>query len=122
LLERFPDEESAKLHLGNNRWGGGPQCPRCKAATKHYRQRRDGKKGYYLCHNCKLVYTVRTGTIFECSHVPLHKLLFAIYQVVTVSKGISIIPATGVNYIVADIFYSIIANHRFYSQANGVPK
>ena len=39
--------------------------------------------------SCKKDFTVRTGTIFERSHVPLHKWLYAIYLVVTARKGIS---------------------------------
>jgi len=34
-------------------------------------------------------FTVRTGTIFERSHVPLHKWIYAMYLLVTSRKGIS---------------------------------
>jgi hypothetical protein len=34
-------------------------------------------------------FTVRTGIIFERSHVPLHKWIYAMYLVVTARKGIS---------------------------------
>ena len=47
------------------------------------------KAGYYRCNACKLHFTVRTGTIFERSHVPLHKWLYAMYLLVTARKGIS---------------------------------
>jgi hypothetical protein len=49
----------------------------------------DGKGGYYRCNQCKLDFTVRTATIFERSHVPLHKWIYAMYLVVTARKGIS---------------------------------
>lgn len=42
-----------------------------------------------MCNGCKKGFTVRTGTVFERSHIPLHKWLYAIYQVVTARKGIS---------------------------------
>lgn len=46
--------------------------------------------GYYRCNACnKFTFTVRTGTIFERSHVPLHKWIYAMYLVVTARKGIS---------------------------------
>jgi transposase-like protein len=45
--------------------------------------------GYYRCNPCKEDFTVRTGTIFERSHVPLHKWLYAMYLLVTARKGIS---------------------------------
>ena len=89
LLEMFPNEEAARLHLEQKRWNGSPSCPKCQAETKQYKQKRYGKAGYYLCGACGKVYTVRTGTIFERSHVPLHKWLFAIFQLVTACKGLS---------------------------------
>jgi transposase-like protein len=85
----FPDEETARKHIELKRWQGKPTCPHCGCERQQYPQKRDGKAGYYLCYSCKKVYTVRTGTLFERSHVPLHKWLFAIYLVVTARKGIS---------------------------------
>ena len=41
--------------------------------SKQYRVKRNGVEGYFECGECGKVYTVRTGTIFERSHVPLHK-------------------------------------------------
>lgn len=49
-----------------------------------------GKRlGYYRCRSCGQEFTVRTKTIFERSHVPLHKWLYTMYLVVTARKGIS---------------------------------
>jgi transposase-like protein len=47
------------------------------------------KNGYYRCNECKEDFTVRTGTIFERSHIPLHKWIYAMYLLVTARKGIS---------------------------------
>jgi len=89
MIQNFPDDDSARLYLEQLRWLGTPTCPHCGESMRQYREKRDGKEGYYRCHNCKKVYTVRTGTIFERSHVPLDKWLFTIYLVVTARKGIS---------------------------------
>ncbi|MDR0498193.1 MAG: IS1595 family transposase [Holophagales bacterium] len=89
LAKQFPDAEAARLHIENVRWSGMPVCPRCHADVKQYAQNRKGEPGYYICASCEKNYTVRTGTIFERSHVPLHKWLFAIYLVVTARKGVS---------------------------------
>ena len=89
LMKQFPNEDSARFYIEQKRWNGNPVCPKCGGAYKQYKQKRDGKEGYYLCYHCKLVYTVRTGTIFKRSHVPLDKWLFAIYLFVTSRKGIS---------------------------------
>ncbi len=47
------------------------------------------KRGFYRCNQCKEDFTVRTGTIFERSHVPLHKWIYSMYLLVTSRKGIS---------------------------------
>lgn len=85
LFEMFPDQESARLYLESRLWPTGVCCPVC--ATQDRITAR--KNGYYRCNACKEDFTVRTGTIFERSHVPLHKWLYAMYLLVTARKGIS---------------------------------
>lgn len=85
LFERFPDKESARLYLESRLWPNGPTCPECKSGERITTR----KGGYYRCNACKLDFTVRTGTIFERSHIPLHKWVYAMYQLVTARKGIS---------------------------------
>lgn len=89
LMEKFPSEVEAKRYLEKKRWNGKLVCPFCNCEEKQYRFTKDGVEGYHLCSSCKKNYTVRTGTIFERSHVPLHKWIFAFYLVVTSRKGIS---------------------------------
>ncbi|PAS94628.1 MAG: IS1595 family transposase [Candidatus Dactylopiibacterium carminicum] len=89
LIKKFPDEESARAHLEAQRWPGGVACPFCGSSGKMYSQTRNGIGGYYRCAECSKTFTLRTGTIFERSHVPLDKWLYAIYLVVTSRKGIS---------------------------------
>jgi len=85
LFELFPDEETARKYLEGRLWPNGSICPECKSGER-ITQRKDG---FYRCNACKLDFTVRTGTIFERSHVPLHKWLYAMYLLVTARKGIS---------------------------------
>jgi len=89
MIRRFPNEDKARLHIEKMRWNGHPVCPKCQAAEKQYSQNRKNEPGYYECGFCGKVYTVRVGTIFERSHVPLHKWLFSIYLVCTARKGVS---------------------------------
>jgi transposase-like protein len=85
LFSMFPDKESARLYIEKRRWPNGPVCPFCKE-SKHVAV----KKGeFYRCNKCIEIFTVRTGTIFERSHIPLHKWLYAMYLLVTARKGIS---------------------------------
>lgn len=85
LLELFPDEASARMYLESRLWPNGVACPECKSRERITVR----KDGYYRCNACKLDFTLRTGTIFERSHVPLHKWLYAMYLLVTARKGIS---------------------------------
>ena len=85
LFQLYPDQESARQYLEARLWPDGPKCPTC-STTDRITVR---PKGFYRCNSCKLDFTVRTGTIFERSHVPLHKWLYAIYLLVTARKGIS---------------------------------
>ena len=85
LFEMFPDQETARVYLESRLWPQGPRCPVC--ATSERITARAG--GYYRCNACKEDFTVRTGTIFERSHVPLHKWVYAMYLLVTARKGIS---------------------------------
>ena len=89
FLKRFPDETTARRYLEDRRWNGSPVCPHCGSVGKMHKQSRNGTEGYYRCPDCSQVFTVRTGTIFERSHVPLDKWLYAIYLIVTSRKGIS---------------------------------
>ncbi len=87
LFELFPDEASARKYLESRLWPNGVICPECKSGARITTMQ--NTPGYYRCNACKLDFTVRTGTIFERSHVPLHKWLYAMYLLVTARKGIS---------------------------------
>lgn len=84
IFQRFPDQEAARTYLESRRWAHGVFCPECASVSVTPR-----KTGYYRCRDCRMDFTVRTGTIFERSHVPLHKWVYAMYLLVTARKGIS---------------------------------
>ena len=88
LFQMFPDAESARVYIEKRRWNGHVVCPHCGCDSRI--TARGGKRlGYYRCRDCGEEFTVRTGTIFERSKVPLHKWIYAMYLVVTARKGIS---------------------------------
>jgi transposase-like protein len=87
LFAMFPDQETARVYLEGLLWPNGPTCPVCGLGERV--TARTGKPGFYQCGQCKEDFTVRTGTIFERSHVPLHKWIYAMYLLVTARKGIS---------------------------------
>ena len=85
LFEMFPDQNSARVYLEGLLWPNGPRCPVCGTGDRITAR----KGGYYRCRQCQEDFTVRTGTVFERSHVPLHKWVYAMYLLVTARKGIS---------------------------------
>ena len=85
LFALFPDQETAREYLESRLWPDGVKCPTCKSGERITAR----KEGFYRCNLCQLDFTVRTGTIFERSHVPLHKWVYAMYLLVTARKGIS---------------------------------
>ena len=95
LMRKFPNDEAARLHFEELRWGGEIVCPHCGGKHKAYpvsrKNKKTGKKiaGYYECGECRKVFTVRTGTVMERSHISLQNWLIAFYLDVTSRKGIS---------------------------------
>lgn len=88
LLDKFPNAESARIHLERIRWNGAVKCPNCGSANIY--ARKGNRFGFYDCRDCKTSqFSVRTGTIFEQSPIPLHKWIYAIYKLMTARKGVS---------------------------------
>jgi transposase-like protein len=85
LFAMFADQETARVYLESRLWPNGVRCPVCGLGERITPR----KGGFYRCNQCKEDFTVRTGRIFERSHVPLHKWIYAMYLVVTARKGIS---------------------------------
>ncbi len=87
---QFQDEEAAFGYAEAALWPNGPVCPHC-GGFDHI-SKMSGKTtraGLYKCYQCRKPFTVRVGTIFESSHVPLHLWLQAIHLVCSSKKGIS---------------------------------
>jgi transposase-like protein len=86
VAEYFPTEESCHLYLIEKRWGDKPVCPHCGSSRKVYIM--NGGK-LLKCADCRKQFTVRIGTIFEDSPLPLQKWFFALFIASAHKKGIS---------------------------------
>jgi transposase-like protein len=85
----FHDEAKAEAHIFNSRWPDGePICPHC-GSTNCMVMGGKTQTGYWLCRDCRDKFTVRTGTVMERSHVPLHKWLLATHLMAASKKGMS---------------------------------
>lgn len=85
VLDAFPDEKACVDHLAALRWPRGIVCPLCGETRKFYRITRGHK---FKCADCEGTFSVRKGTIFEDSRLPLRKWFAAAWLVSTHRKGI----------------------------------
>lgn len=88
--KHFHDEQAAYDYVEARVWPNGATCPKC--GERERVSKMGGKStriGTYKCYKCRKPFTVKVGTIFESSHVPMNVWLQAIYLMVGSKKGIS---------------------------------
>ena len=84
------NEEAAYAFVEAQLWPNGPVCPHCGATERIGKM--GGKStriGTYKCYVCRKTFTVKIGTIFEDSHIPLRFWLQAVALMCGSKKGIS---------------------------------
>ena len=97
MLPLFSDEDKAREFLENKRWpDGNAYCPHCGEGdayrlTAKPDSKRPVRPGVWKCRGraCRKQFTVRIGTIFEESKIPLRKWLMAIHLMTSSKKGVS---------------------------------
>lgn len=82
----FPNPEAALSYLEQQRWQGEAFCSYCGSVNVSSLPR---KSGFWQCNDCRKQFSVRTGTVFQSSKIPLDKWFYALYLMVTARKGIS---------------------------------
>ena len=89
----YHNDDAARIALERIFWPYGPTCPTCgKIDTVTVYGQSKGKSmgpGWYWCSECREKFTVRVGTVFEKSHVPLHLWFQAAHLLMSSKKGIS---------------------------------
>lgn len=96
----FHDEKAAVEFVESIIWADGINCPKCGSLAEHYKIK-STRPGLRDCRDCRKQFTVKVGTVFESSHVPLHKWLQAAFLLASSKKGVSshqIHRALGVTY------------------------
>jgi transposase-like protein len=86
------DEKSAVEFLERQRWDSSPFCPRCESSEVYQMIARDGQRNQdyrWRCRACQKFFTVRTGTIFEETRLPLRVWVYAFWKACSSKKGIS---------------------------------
>src|SRR6266478_5522748 len=101
IAKSYHDEDSARAFLEAQRWPDDkPGCPHCGEIGRSYKlppiagkPKKSGeityRKGVWKCRSCRKQFTVTVGTIFEDSHIPLHKWLMAFHLLCASKTGMS---------------------------------
>ncbi len=86
----FTDEDAARAHFEKLRWPDGPVCPHCGTIDEATELKgKSTRAGLYKCRACQKPFTATMGTLYERSHIPLHKWLLATHLMSASKKGIS---------------------------------
>jgi transposase-like protein len=87
---QFLTEDGAFAYVEARLWPNGPVCPHC-GETKRIGllNGKTTRPGLHKCYACKKPFTVRMGTLFEDSHLPLHLWLQVIHLFCCSKKGIA---------------------------------
>lgn len=85
MMAAFPDEQAAVDHFTAIRWKDGAFCPHCGSTrVYHFSDKRNHK-----CGDCRKRFSIKVGTIFEDSKIPLRTWMLAIWMITSHKKGIA---------------------------------
>jgi transposase-like protein len=87
---RFRNEQAAYAYVESIIWAHGRVCPKCGVVDQSGALKgKSTRVGLYKCYACRKPFTVKIGTIFEKSHVPMHIWLQAMHLMCSSKKGFS---------------------------------
>ena len=86
LLKAIPDEQAAIDYFMTLRWRSGEFCPLCGSTRRifHFADRKSHK-----CGDCRRRFSIKVGTIFQDTKIPLQKWLMAVWLLTSHKKGIA---------------------------------
>jgi|GEM_PF-48818 len=86
----FHQEAAAFAALEGFLWPNGPVCPHCGNGGPVYALKgKTTRIGLRKCAKCRKQFTVKVGTVFESSHIPLHKYLLALHLFTSSNRAAS---------------------------------
>src|SRR3954469_4064896 len=86
----YTNDDAAREHIEKLRWANGRFCPHCGETERTSPVGGDRHRpGLYYCNGCKGQFSVTVGTIFERSHILLHKWVLGFHLMASSKKGIS---------------------------------
>lgn len=87
FYKKFSDEKACRDFLQQARWGNTKSCPKCGIVDGKIYKLKDTR--LLKCASCRQPFSVRVGSVFEDSAIPLQSWFLAIYLSTSLKKGIS---------------------------------
>src|SRR5215210_4234263 len=88
--KQFLNETAAYAWVEARVWPNGPVCPHCGGFDRISKMGgKSTRVGTYKCYQCRKPFTVKVGTVFEASHVPMRLWMQAMFLMCSSKKGIS---------------------------------
>ncbi len=84
-IRQFSDPDVSLAFAASAKWPTGPVCPQCGSPAASFLSTRR----LWKCRACKKQFSVKVGTIFEDSPIPLDKWMTAVWMLVNAKNGIS---------------------------------
>ena len=84
-IQHFSDEQVCIDAVAKMRWPDGAYCPSCLAKKPYYLK----TQKRFKCRDCRRQFSVKLGTIFEDSPLPLQKWLPAMWMLTNCKNGVS---------------------------------
>jgi transposase-like protein len=84
-IRYFSDQDVCVQFVAKLRWPDGPVCPSCGGTEHSYLTTRR----VWKCKSCKRQFSVKVGSIFEDSAIPLDKWLAAMWMIANSKNGVS---------------------------------
>src|SRR5258706_7282232 len=84
-IRYFSDEQVCIDTVAALRWPNGPVCPKCGNGEHYFL----GTQKRWKCKKWSKQFSVKVGTIFEDSPIPLDKWLAALWMLVNCKNGVS---------------------------------
>lgn len=85
VVEYFSEPMACLETVAKAKWPNGPECPKCGGKKLSFLKTRL----MWTCLACRKQFSVKVGTIFEDSAVPLNKWLVAMWLVGNCKNGVS---------------------------------
>ncbi len=99
------DETAAVEFMEKQRWGDHPRCPHCECQDVYQMKKRGSEERnerfLWRCRSCGKQYTVRIGTVFEDSAIPLRHWCYAFWKACSCKNGVAALEIkrqTGLSY------------------------